>query len=84
MYEFIVNEYVTNYENMVSQHGLGDDATYQAMRDSVTQSVDEQKKQYGSLGNAEIIGKDDSVTFLKEYRDGLQQQLEQMSAALGG
>lgn len=84
MYEFIVNEYVTNYENMVSQHGLGDDATYQAMRDSVTQSVDEQKAQYGLLGNAPIVGKDGIVQFLKEYRDSLQQQLNDMSAALGG
>lgn len=84
MYEFIVNEYVTNYENMVSQHGLGDDATYQAMRDSVTQSVDEQKAQYGPLGNAPIVGKDGIVQFLKEYRDSLQQQINDMSAALGG
>ncbi|HFI0149277.1 TPA: hypothetical protein ACGO3A_000016 [Streptococcus suis] len=84
MYEFIVNEYVTNYENMVSQHGLGDDATYQAMRDSVTQSIDEQKKQYGLFGNAPIVGKDEIVQFLKEYRDSLQQQINDMSAALGG
>ncbi|HFR3894895.1 hypothetical protein ACEE44_07270 [Streptococcus sp. 32226D021BW] len=84
MYEFIVNEYVTNYENMVSQHGLGDDATYQAMRDSVTQSVDEQKAQYGLFGNAPIVGKDGIVQFLKEYRDSLQQQINDMSAALGG
>ncbi|MFX3926883.1 hypothetical protein ACJBXN_10560, partial [Streptococcus suis] len=24
IYELIVNEYITNYENMVSQYGLGD------------------------------------------------------------
>lgn len=84
MYEFIVNEYVTNFENMVNQYGLGDDATYQAMRDSVTQSVDEQKAQYGLLGNAPIVGKDDIIQFLKEYRDSLQQQINDMSTALGG
>ena len=47
-------------------------------------SVEQQKKQYGPLGNAAIVGRAEIITFLKEYRDGLQQQIEQMSAALGG
>ncbi|MCQ9276482.1 hypothetical protein [Streptococcus suis] len=84
MYEFIVNEYITNYENMVSQYGLGDATMYQSVRDTVSQSVEQQKKQYGPLGNAAIVGRAEIITFLKEYRDGLQQQIEQMSAALGG
>ncbi len=43
MYEFIVNEYITNYENMVSQYGLGDATMYQSVRDTVSQSVEQQK-----------------------------------------
>ncbi|HEM6072182.1 TPA: hypothetical protein ACHV9L_000505 [Streptococcus suis] len=84
MYEFIVNEYVTNYENMVSRYGLGDANMYQSMRDTVSQSVEQQRKQYGPLGNAAIVGRDNIIAFLKEYRDNLQHQIEQMSAALGG
>ncbi|MGT2947108.1 hypothetical protein [Streptococcus chenjunshii] len=82
MYETIVNEYITNYETVVSQYGLGDAASYQSMRDSVTSSIEQQKAEYGPMGNAKIIGKADLVEFLKEYRDELKSYTDQMAIAL--
>lgn len=82
MYEFIVNEYITNYEAAVEQYGLGDDSGYQTMRDQVTASVEQQKAQYGAMGNAKIIGKEELVTFLKEYRDELKTFTDQMAQGL--
>lgn len=84
MYEYIVNNYITNYEAMVSSHGFGDTATYQAMRDGVAESIEQQKKQYGIFGKAPIVGKSELVEFLKDYRDELQKGVDEMSAALGG
>ncbi|HFI0257011.1 TPA: hypothetical protein ACGOVD_001702 [Streptococcus suis] len=84
MYEFIVNEYIANFENMVNQFGLGDASMYQSMRDTVSQTVEQQRAQYGPLGDAPIVGKDEIVQFLKEYRDSLQQQINEMSSIFGG
>lgn len=79
MYGFIVNEYISNYEAAVKQYGLGDNPTYASMREEVENSVEEQKKQYGPMKNAKIIGKDDLVQFLKDYRDTLKSYTDQMA-----
>ncbi|MEW4355022.1 hypothetical protein AB1I63_09275 [Streptococcus pneumoniae] len=84
IYEYIVNNYITNYEAIVSRQGLGNAAAYQAMRDGVVESVEQQKKQYGILGKAPLVGKSELVKFLKDYRDELQKMVDEMAAALGG
>ena len=82
MYQFIVNEYITNYEAVVTQYGLGDAETYKSIRQGVVDSVKEQKKQYGSMKKTMIIGKKDLVQFLKDYRDKLKEFVNQMSQGL--
>lgn len=71
MYELIVNEYIANYEAAVKQYGVGDDSSYQTMKEEVTATLEQQKQQYGPM-NAPIIGKEDLVQFLKDYRDELK------------
>lgn len=72
MYSFIVNEYITNYENAVAQYGLAETTTYQAMRDQSTKNLEDTKKQYGPMKHAPIVGKKEIVQFLKDYRDELK------------
>ena len=72
MYELIVNEYIANYEVAIKQYGVGDDSSYQTIKEEVTASVEEQKEQYGPMKSAPIIGKEDLVQFLKDYRDELK------------
>lgn len=72
VYGKIVNNYIDNYKAKMDEYGLGDDATYQSLKDGVDQGVQEQKNIYGAMGSQKIIGKSELVTFLKEYRDELQ------------
>ncbi|BAH88660.1 hypothetical protein [Streptococcus mutans] len=82
MYQFIVNEYITNYEAVVTQYGLGDAESYKSIRQGVVDSVKEQKKQYGIMKKATVIGKSDLIQFLKDYRDELKEFINQMSQGL--
>lgn len=79
MYEFIVNEYISNYENAMAQYGLSDSETYQSIRNQVTETVDQQRAQYGALGNAPIVGRGELVKYLKEYRDQLKTFTDMLS-----
>lgn len=79
MYELIVSEYLTNFENIVNSAGFPQDDSYQLYRDQVKESVEQQKKQYGPLKNTPLVGKEDLVKFLKEYRDELKDYTDQMS-----
>lgn len=82
MYEFIVKDYVTNYENAIQQYGIDDPTTYQEIRQEVEDSVAEQKKEYGLLGHAPLMGKEGLVQFLKDYRDELKTYTDQMAAGI--
>lgn len=84
MYELIVNEYITNYEAAIKQYGIGDTSAYQIMRDEVTRSVEEQKKEYGPLKKAKIVGKADLVQFLKDYRDQLKTYTDSIANGFEG
>ncbi|MFU2206037.1 hypothetical protein [Streptococcus pluranimalium] len=72
MYELIVNEYITNYEAAVKQYGVGGDPSYQTMKEEVTATIEQQKQQYGPMKNTPIVGKEELVQFLKNYRDELK------------
>ena len=82
MYEFIINEYITNYETIVKQFDLGDDSSYQEMRKQVTESIEKEKEKYGPMKKSKIIGKSDLVQFLKDYRDNLKDVTDQIAANL--
>lgn len=84
MYELIVNEYITNYEAAIKQYGISDTSAYQDMRDEVTRSIEEQKKEYGPLKKAKIVGKADLVQFLKDYRDQLKTYTDSIANGFEG
>ena len=72
MYSKIVDEYLTNYQNAVAGTVLDDANTIEQMKQESLKSLEEQKKEYGPMGNTKIVGKDSLVEFLKNYRNGLK------------
>lgn len=72
IYGKIVNNYYDNAQKKLDEYGLSDDATFQSMKEGIEQGIQEQKDAYGSMGNKKLMGKEDLVKFLKEYRDELQ------------
>ena len=73
MYSKIVDEYLTNYQNA---------NTIEQMKQETLKSLEEQKKEYGAMGNTKIVGKDSLVEFLKNYRNGLKEYTDNISTQI--
>ena len=82
MYSKIVDEYLTNYQNAVAGTVLDDANTIEQMKQETLKSLEEQKKEYGAMGNTKIIGKDSLVEFLKNYRNGLKEYINNISTQI--
>ena len=82
MYEMITDDYIANYEKVIKGTVLYDEATFQQMKDKYDAAFEEQQEQYGSMKDQKIIGKDELVDFLKEYRDGLQEYVDTLAESL--
>lgn len=78
----IVDEYLTNYQNAVAGTVLDDTNTIEQMKQETLKSLEEQKKEYGAMGNKKIIGKDSLVEFLKNYRNGLKEYIDNISTQI--
>lgn len=72
IYGKIANNYYDNAQKKLDEYGLSDDATFQSMKEGIDQGVQQQKDAYGSMGTKKLMGKEELVKFLKEYRDELQ------------
>ena len=64
------------YESVMKGTILYDQATFQSMKDEMDASYEEQEKEYGSMKNIPIIGKDTLVEYLKSYRDSLKTMVD--------
>ena len=82
MYSKIVDEYLTNYQNAVAGTVLDDANTIEQMKQESLKSWEEQKKEYGPMGNTKIVGKDSLVEFLKNYRNGLKEYTDNISTQI--
>lgn len=82
MYSKIVDEYLTNYQNAVAGTVLDDANTIEQMKQETLKSLEEQKKEYGAMGDTKIIGKDSLVEFLKNYRNGLKEYTDNISTQI--
>lgn len=82
MYSKIVDEYLTNYQNAVAGTVLDDANTIEQMKRESLKSLEEQKKEYGPMGNTKIVGKDSLVEFLKNYRNGLKEYTDNISTQI--
>lgn len=82
MYSKIVDEYLTNLQNAVAGTVLDDANTIEQMKQETLKSLEEQKKEYGAMGNKKIIGKDSLVEFLKNYRNGLKEYTDNISTQI--
>ena len=82
MYSKIVDEYLTNYQNAVAGTELDNANTIEQMKQETLKSLEEQKKEYGAMGNTKIVGKDSLVEFLKNYRNGLKEYTDNISTQI--
>lgn len=82
MYSKNVDEYLTNYQNAVAGTVLDDANTIEQMKQESLKSLEEQKKEYGPMGNTKIVGKDSLVEFLKNYRNGLKEYTDNISTQI--
>ena len=82
MYSKIIDEYLTNYQNAVAGTVLDDSNTIEQMKQESLKSLEEQKKEYGPMGNTKIVGKDSLVEFLKNYRNGLKDYTDNISTQI--
>ena len=76
MYEKIVEDYLANYEDVVKDTALYDEAAFQQMKDEVDEEIESQEEEYGAMKDQKIVGKDSVVEFLKSYRDSLQEMVD--------
>lgn len=80
MYEFILNEYYVNAEAAFAQYGLTDDGSFAAQRESLSQQLEAERKQYSLLGKAPLVGiKSELVKYLKDLRDGLKEYTDALA-----
>lgn len=84
MYQKIIDDYYAQYEAVVQGTPLYSSEAFESLKQGTEQGMEQQKRQYGKLKNAPIVGKADLVTFLKNFRDGLKEQVDSMSSVLQG
>lgn len=82
MFEKIIEDYYAQYEAAVQGTALYDQATFEELKKAQVQAFETQKKQYGPLKKAPIVGKSDLVKYLKEYRDSLKDYVKQISSSI--
>jgi hypothetical protein len=82
MYWKIVEDYFANYEDAIKDTVLWDEATFTEMRESYEESYQSQKDMYGSMGDMPLVGKDDLVKFLIDYRDNLAEFTDSIKTSL--
>jgi hypothetical protein len=78
MYGLIIDDYLDNYQSLFKGTILYDQATFNDMKKQYASALEEQKEQYGAMGNSPIVGKDTLVDFLITYRDTLNEYVESM------
>jgi hypothetical protein len=78
MYGMIIDDYLDNYQSLFKGTMLYDQATFDDMKKQYASALEEQKEQYGAMGNSPIVGKDTLVDFLITYRDTLNEYVESM------
>ncbi len=83
MYKKIIDDYFANYESAVKGTVLYSEESFQQMKDGLDEGFKEQEEQYGSMKNQKIVGKDDLVQFLKDYRDELKEYTDSIKESLG-
>lgn len=76
MYKMIIGDYLANYESKLKGTILYDEDSFQSMKDKMDEEFKRQEKEYGSMKDQTIIGKDTFVEFLKSYRDTLQEMID--------
>lgn len=84
MYQKIIDDYYAQYEAVVQGTPLYSPEAFESLKQGIEQGMEQQKRQYGKLKDAPIVGKTDLVTFLKNFRDGLKEQVDNMSSVLQG
>ena len=82
MYYKIIENYFSDYEAVVKGTVLYDETAFQKMKESIEQAYDSQVNQYDAIRNNKIIGKDELVKYLIEYRDGLQKTIDTLKKSL--
>ena len=82
MCKMILEDYYANYEEAVKGTVLYDEATFQQMKDEMNKQFEMQEEEYGDLKDKKIVGKDSVVQFLKDYRDSLQEMVDNYKEAV--
>lgn len=82
MYYKIIENYFSDYEAVVKGTVLYDETAFQKMKESIEQAYDSQVNQYDAIRNKKIIGKDELVKYLIEYRDNLQETIDTLKKSL--
>lgn len=84
MYRKILDDYFVNYESVIKGTMLYNEASFKEMRDRMDEAFEEQEKQYETIKNVPLVGKDELVKFLKEYRDNLNEMVDTYAEILKG
>lgn len=82
MYEMIVLDYLANFETAFKGTVLYSEESFAELKTTYEDSLEQQKDIYGSTGDAIIIGKDDLVKFLIDFRDSLNAYIESLEKSL--
>ena len=52
------------------------DTPFQQMKDEMDEELEKQEEEYGEIKDKKIVGKDSVVQYLKDYRDSLQEMVD--------
>ena len=78
----IINDYLANYESVLKDTVLYDEAAFQEMKDEMDEAFEEQKEEYESMKYVPLVEKDTFVDFLKNYRDTLRLTIDSYAKML--
>ncbi len=83
MYRMITDDYLANYESAVKGTILYDEETFREMKEDMDEAFEEQEEEYGPIKDKKLVGKDDLVEFLKDYRDSLKETTDTYAEMVG-
>lgn len=82
MFKKIIEDYYARYETAVVGTALYDTTTFEQMKQQYDAEFAKQEKEYGTMKDVSIIGKESIIEFLKGYRDNLQNYIDTVTATL--
>lgn len=82
MYHAIIDDYLANYEEILRGTIFWSEVSFNETRKEILRGLEEQKAAYDTMVNMNIVGRETIIEFLINYRNSMNEMLENLRTTL--